>query len=184
MGSISPPKPVLLLVAVSSRYEGALDWAREKIAAEFGPAGATSPAFDFTETDYYATTMGSDLLKQFVVPAAAIDPGRLPAIKRLTNQWEADYIAATDHPEPRPLNLDPGYLTMAKLVLASTKDHAHRLYLGEGIYGEITLSFRAKAWHPAPWTYPDYRRSDFQQFFTASRELLRLPAAAGIIPAA
>jgi hypothetical protein len=173
MGSISSPHPVLLLVAVSSRYDAAFDWARERIAAEFGPPGAVSPAFDFTETSYYAATMGTDLKKQFVVVKDSIYPGRLPAIKHLTNDWEAEYSASADHPESRPLNLDPGYLTLAKLVLASTKDHAHRIYLADGIYAEVTLSFRGKQWHAFDWTYPDYRRADFQQFFTSSRELLR-----------
>lgn len=174
MGSISSPHPVLLLIAVSSRYDAALNWARQRIAAEFGPLGAVSLAFDFTETDYYTTTMGTDLKKQFVVGEMPIDPGRLPAIKRLTNDWEAEYAASASHPEPRPLNLDPGYLTLAKLVLASTKDHAHRIYLADGIYAEVTLSFRHKQWHAFDWTYPDYRRADFQQFFTSSRELLKI----------
>jgi hypothetical protein len=173
MGAISPPHPVLLLVAVSSRYEAALDWARERIASEFGMLGAVSEAFAFTETNYYTATMGSDLLKQFVVLAQSIDPGRLPAIKRLTNDWEVEYANQADHPEPRPLNLDSGYLTLAKLVLASTKDHAHRIYLSDGIYAEVTLSYRGKAWQSFDWTYPDYRRADFQQFFTKSRSLLK-----------
>lgn len=173
MGTISSPRPVLLLVAVSSRYDAALDWARERIAAEFGQPGAMSPAFDFTETDYYATTMGTDLKKQFVVVRKPIDPGRLATIKHLTNKWEVEYAASADHPEPRPLNLDPGYLTLAKLVLASTKDHAHRIYLADGIYAEVTLSYRRKQWHAFDWTYPDYRRPDFQRFFTSVRELLR-----------
>jgi hypothetical protein len=58
------------------------------------------------------------------------------------------------------------------LVLASTKDHAHRLYLRDGIYAEVTLAYRAKRWQPLEWTYPDFRRDDFQQFFTACREHL------------
>lgn len=173
MGSISSPHPVLLLVAVSSRYDAGLDWARERIAAEFGLLGAVSPAFDFTETEYYTATMGSGLKKQFVIVKSPIDPGRLPAIKRLTNDWETEYAAIADHTEPRPLNLDPGYLTLAKLVLASTKDHAHRIYLADGICAEVTLSYRGRQWHAFDWTYPDYRREDFQKFFTSSRELLR-----------
>ncbi len=172
MGTISPPQPVLLIVAVSSRYDAALHWAREKIAAEFGVEGGVSPAFDFTETDYYTATMGADLKKQFLVPATPMDPGRLAAIKHLTNQWEIEYATPAGHAEPRPLNLDPGNLTRAKLVLASTKDHSHRVYLSEGIYAETTLRYRAKQWHPFEWTYPDYRREDFQAFFTACRELL------------
>jgi hypothetical protein len=71
------------------------------------------------------------------------------------------------------LNLDPGYITLAKLVLASTKDHSHRIYLGRRIYGEITLGFRAGAWQPGEWTYPDYRRADFQRFFVECRDYLK-----------
>ncbi|MAT68459.1 MAG: GTP-binding protein [Planctomycetaceae bacterium] len=173
MGAIHSPQPALLLVAASSRYAAALDWARDRAAGDFGPLAATSPAFDFTETDYYAAEMGGDLKKQFWVHAPLIDPGRLPAIKRATNAWEAEYAAAAGHPESRPLNLDPGYLTLAKLVLGSTKDHAHRIYLGQGIYAEVTLSYRSRQWQPHPWTYPDYRRDDFQEFFSQCRELLR-----------
>ena len=59
------------------------------------------------------------------------------------------------------------------LVLASTKDHAHRLYLQDGIYAEVTLSYRDREWRPSAWTYPDYRRDDYQRFFTSCRQLLR-----------
>jgi hypothetical protein len=96
----------------------------------------------------------------------------LASVKCRTNELEAEYAALGLHPEPRPLNLDPGYITSAKLVLASTKDHAHRIYLGEGIYAELTLSYRRRAWQPMEWTYPDYRRDDYQRFFAACREWL------------
>jgi Domain of unknown function (DUF4416) len=172
MGAISGPTPVLLIVAVTSRHQIALEWARRRIEAIFGPLAFASPAFDFTETDYYTATMGTGLKKQFFAIDAPLDSGRIAEIKRQTNQWEAEYAALDLHPEPRPLNLDPGYITPAKLVLASTKDHAHRLYLRDGIYAEITLAFRHRAWQPMEWTYPDYRRADFQEFFTRCRELL------------
>jgi len=172
MGDIHSPTPVLLIVAVTSRHTAALDWTREQILSAYGPLALTSDAFDFSETDYYTATMGGDLKKQFVASATLIDPGELPQIKCATNNWEAEYAALGHHSEPRPLNLDPGYITPAKLVLASTKDHAHRLYLATGIYAEITLAYRAKQWQPFEWTYPDYRRGDFQQFFTAAREYL------------
>lgn len=173
MGQIHPPKPVLLLIAVSSRHHEALAWTEEQAAAEFGPLYLKSEAFDFTETDYYLESMGSDLKKQFLTFERLIDPGELARIKCLTNNWEQEYAGLRSHSEERPLNLDPGYLTMAKLVLASTKDHAHRLYLAEGIYAEFTLQFRAGAWQSCEWTYPDYQRNDYQQFFTRCREILR-----------
>ena len=172
MGDIHTPTPVMLLVAISSRHTPALDWARERIEQHFGQLALTSNAFDFTETDYYASTMGANLRKQFVVCERLIDPGDLAQIKCETNSWEAEFTALGRHQEPRPVNLDPGYITPAKLVLASTKDHAHRLYLADGIFAEVTLAYRAKQWQLLEWTYPDYRRADYQAFFTACREHL------------
>jgi hypothetical protein len=172
MGDIHEPDAVLLIVAASSRHDAALAWARERIEREIGSLALVSDAFAFTETDYYSATMGDGLKKQFIACERPIDPGELPRIKRQTNAWEAEYAALGRHPEPRPLNLDPGYVTAAKLVLASTKDHAHRLYLADGIYAEVTLAYRQKQWQPLDWTYPDYRRADYQAFFTACRAKL------------
>jgi hypothetical protein len=169
MGLIQSPSPVLLLIAVSSRYAQALDWARAQCIQHHGPLILASDSFDFTETDYYAATMGSDLKKQFLAFDRLIDPATLADIKLQTNAREAEYAAFQRHSEPRPLNLDPGYITPAKLVLASTKDHAHRIYLRDGIYAEITLSYRQGRWQPLEWTYPDYRRDDYQRFFTQCR---------------
>jgi hypothetical protein len=178
MGEIQTPDSVLLVFAMSSRYSEELQWAHDKIALVRGKVAISSPPYEFTETDYYAPTMGNDLKKQFLAFERLIDPGELAAIKRQTNEWEVECAALGRHPESRPLNLDPGYITPAKLVLASTKDHAHRIYIGEGIYAEVTLSYRGGRWRPQEWTYPDYRREDYQQFFDECRRLalkLRVP---------
>ena len=173
MGEIRNTQPALLLIAVSSRYDQALAWTARRSAFEFGPQGQQSEVFDFTETDYYQATMGTELKKQFLTFQALIDPGGLPQIKRITNDLEQEYAQQHEHPEPRPLNLDPGYITLAKLVLASTKDRAHRIYLHDGIYAEVTLNYRKRCWQSSDWTYPDYQRQDFQEFFTCCRETLR-----------
>lgn len=172
MGEIHEPPPVLLIIAATSRYGQALDWARERLTNQFRSLALASDAFDFTETDYYTVTMGTDLKKQFFAFERLIDGAALAEIKRQTNVWEAEYAALGRHAEPRPLNLDPGYITPAKLVLASTKDHAHRIYLRDGIFAEVTLAYRAGGWQPLEWTYPDYRRDDYQSFFTRCRGLL------------
>ncbi|HTQ39160.1 MAG TPA: DUF4416 family protein [Pirellulales bacterium] len=169
MGSPVEPAPVLLILAAFSRHEQALVWARETAESHWGSVALTSPAFEFNETDYYTASMGPALKKQFFAFEKMINPERLIDFKLQSNTWEAEYAGLKKHPEPRPLNLDPGYITLAKLVLASTKDHSHRLYLGRGIYAEITLSFRGGGWQASEWTYPDYRRPDFQQFFDDCR---------------
>jgi len=173
MGQATSPSPVLLVVAAFSRHDDALKWARDKMESAWGPVAIASEAFEFRETNYYEGTMGVGLRKQFLALGHLIDPERLIDLKLQTNNWETEYAKLASHDEPRPLNLDPGYITLAKLVLASTKDHAHRIYLGRGIYAEITLKFRDGSWQASEWTYPDYRRPDFQEFFSRCREHLK-----------
>jgi len=168
---ISPA--ALPLLAIISRHPAALAWSVERAVGFWGPVGARSPTFDFRETDYYTATMGPELKKTFLVFERPGDAGELAAWKQQTGDWEAEYAALGQHPEPRPLNLDPGYLTLAKLVLASTKDHAHRIYLGQGMFAEVTLYFRHGSWQFRDWTFPDYRRDDYRQFFLQARGLLR-----------
>ena len=171
MRDIHSPRSVLLLVAASSRYDAALDWARERSAGELGSLAATSPAFDFTETDYYAASMGAGLRKQFFAFLHLADSADLPDWKQASNAWEQEFAGSAGGDVQRPLNLDPGYLDRGKLVLASTKDHAHRIHLRDGIYAETTLYYMRGAWREREWTFPDYRRADYHQFFTRCREL-------------
>jgi hypothetical protein len=183
MGSITTPAPVLLVLAAFSRHGVALDWARERAEAAWGPVALASERFAFDATDYYEASMGPGILKCFFAFQRLIDPAQIVERKLEANAWEAEYAGGSDHVEPRPLNLDPGYLTPAKLVLASTKDHAHRLYLSRGIFAEVTLFYKHRNWQSRDWTFPDYQRADYQQFFTNCREYLRrLPPQDSIAP--
>jgi hypothetical protein len=173
MGQRSQHPPALLLLAAFSRYGEALDWARQKATDTWGPIDLESPRFDFVETDYYDATMGPGLKKTFLLFQRPFDPAELVDIKIETNAWELEYAAAAGHLEPRPLNLDPGYITLAKLVLASTKDYAHRIYLSRGIYAEITLQYRHHRWEHHQYTFPDYRRADYQAFFDRCRDSVK-----------
>jgi hypothetical protein len=164
---------VLLILAAFSRHAEALDWARQTAEVAWGPVALESERFDHRETDYYETSMGPDLKKCFFAFESLIDPAELVQCKLASNRWERDYQQIGRHPESRPLNLDPGYLTQAKLVLATTKDRDHRIYLDRGIFAEVTLHFQRGAWQPRPWTYPDYQRADYHEFFTRCRDFLR-----------
>jgi hypothetical protein len=178
MGDIQPHRPVLLVAAAFSRYGEALDWARQTAENVWGPISLESDHFEHNETRYYEATMGPNLRKVFWAFERLIDPAQLVDCKLQSNTWEEAYQRQANHAEPRPLNLDPGYLTEAKLVLATTKDRDHRLYLDRGIYAENTLFFQRGAWKVRPWTYPDYQRADYHQFFLRCRDYLRskLPA--------
>lgn len=174
MGEPNPHSPALLLLAAFSRHGAALDWARQKAVEAWGPLEAESPRFDFSETHYYDATMGQGLKKVFFTFQRPFDPSRLVDVKLTTNAWEEEYgEAMRPRTETRPLNLDPGYVTMGKLVLASTKDFAHRIYLSRGIYAEVTLQYRHHRWEHHQYTFPDYRRADYQAFFSQCRESVR-----------
>jgi hypothetical protein len=172
MGRPKPPSPVLLLMAAFSRYEEALAWGRQRAVEAWGPVAIESPRFEFDQTDYYQATMGPGLRKVFWAFERLVDPAALVDIKLQTNQWEDDYAALCLQPESRPLNLDPGYLALGKLVLASTKDFTHRIYLSRGIFAEVTLYYRHRRWQPSEWTFPDYRREDYHRFFSQCRDYL------------
>jgi Domain of unknown function (DUF4416) len=165
MAAPSPAKPVLTICAIISRYDEAFAWGSRRLSEHFGSIALTSMPFDHRETTYYEASMGPDLKKWFVAFTSAADSAKLADWKLATNAMEGEYASLGRHSEARPLNLDPGYLTEAKVVLATTKDRDHRLYLRDGIYAEVTLRFQSGGWKSQPWTYPDYQRADFHAFY-------------------
>lgn len=172
MGEIKNYPPCVRLIGAFAQEVDALDWLWKRVEMVWGRVLLTSPAFDFVESQYYQKTMGANLKKQFAICSVDYDPSHLSEDKLLTNRWEQEYLEAKVPSVDRPLNIDPGYIALTKLVLASTKNREHRLYLKDGIYGEVTLSFRNQVWNAMDWTYPDYQRPDFQAFFTEARQYL------------
>ena len=73
---------------------------------------------------------------------------------------------------PRPVNLDPGIIEPSKLVLASTKNFSHRIYIGDGMYAELTLSFCRGKWQSFPYTFPDYKEERYHDFLSKVRDRL------------
>jgi hypothetical protein len=119
----------------------------------------------FDYSDYYAREMGAALRKKYLVFAPLMDRERLPEIKTSTNGWEREYAREGK----RTVNLDPGYLAHDKLVLATTKDFFHRLYLREGIYAEVTLSYRQGRFRFFSWTYADYQDPGLHEMLLRAR---------------
>lgn len=179
MGDIRPIKPVLLIIGAFASEEQTLEWAKEKTAGCFGTIFLESENFRFDRfTDYYEREMGAVLLKRFWAFEKLIDPSALSDIKCRCNDLEEtvrakDRLSSDKTSIPRPLNLDPGYIDLGKLILASTKDHAHRIYLRDGIFAETTLMYTQKKWQALPWTYPDYRSEAYHRFFCLCRDYLK-----------
>jgi len=168
-----PSEPARLVVGVLSGLPDAWARAREGLEARFGSAELELGPLSFDQTDYYASEMGEDLERWFLAFSEPIAQHQIAGIKRETNRFEADIAAEGEWPVSRPVNLDPGYVTLGKLVLATTKDQAHRIAVGEDIYAEVTLRFSGGSFEPNPWTYADYRQAEYLQFFGRVRERLR-----------
>jgi Domain of unknown function (DUF4416) len=152
MGTAREPMPVKLMASLLTGDLGLLAEIKPALARLFGPLDFESELLPFDHTDYYAAEFGPALQRQIVTFARLTAPTHLPAIKCQTNELEQSLAQANR----RRVNIDPGYVSLSKLVLATTKDHAHRLYLGQGIYGEVTLTYQQGRFRPWPWTYPDY----------------------------
>ena len=172
MGAMRPAAYVKLIVGLLSGDPDLLRRARQRLHRRFGEIDFESPRWPFDHTDYYAAEMGPDLQRWFLAFDALIRPDALVEIKQFTNDLEAEIADETLRVVARPVNLDPGYLHLGKLVLASTKDRAHRIYLGGGIYAEVCLHYRDGQWCSYPWTYPDYQRPEYHEFFTVVRNRL------------
>lgn len=165
MGEAEIPEAVKLIASIFGADEACLRRAGSLLVQEFGPLDYRSELLSFTHTDYYTPEFGAPLARMIVAFEQLVDPVLLPAIKHRTNELEwAD--STQGH---RWVNIDPGYVSLSKLVLATTKDHAHRIYLSDGIYAEVTLRYQGGTFRPWPWTYPDYASPPYIAIFNHIR---------------
>ena len=172
MWEVNEPKPAKLIIGILAADENSLQAGLESTIAQFGAKDLTSQVFGFTQTEYYKDQTGDNILRQFVSFDKLIDPGRLSKIKLKTNDIEEKLANKLALPFPRPVNLDPGMIEPAKLILASTKNFSHRIYIGDNIYAELTLSYCKGEWESYKYTFPDYRETRYHEFFCRVRDRL------------
>jgi uncharacterized protein DUF4416 len=172
MGAIRSFNPVKLFIGILLSDRKLLPQVEARLTDLYGPVDHRSPVIPFDFTDYYEAEMGDIIDRVFFSFERLIEADQLPEIKRQTNRLEEE--AAPLLPAvKRPVNLDPGYIEHAKVILASTKNFYHRIYLGGGIFGEVTMHFKNNTYQFFPWTYPDYQSRDYQEFFLKIRQIYR-----------
>jgi hypothetical protein len=167
MGKINKVIPVKLICGIITSDENNFNIARKELSKKFGAIDYKSPISDFNLTDYYQKEMGPNLKRRFLSFSKLIIPAEIIKIKHLTNKLEVKYSKNGK----RLINIDPGYISASKLVLATTKDYFHRIYLDKGIFAEVTLYFRAGSFTPFDWTYPDYKSKNYIEAFNRIREI-------------
>lgn len=159
------PNKVKLFAAVTSRPETRSGEVTAALVRSFGPVEFSYGPIPFGFTDYYREEMGEGLVKSCMTFETAVDREALAGIKVFTNDLERRFAASGR----RTVNLDPGYVSADKLVLASTKDFYHRIYLSQGIFAEVTLHYRKGKYRFFSWTFPDYREPSFLEFLEKVR---------------
>ncbi|MCC8166859.1 MAG: DUF4416 family protein [Planctomycetes bacterium] len=138
----------------------------------FGPAASGSRVFPFENTDYYQDELGPEPLRAFLAWPGQFSTDDIARRKLVTNDLEITLADRLANGFRRPVNLDPGYITLAKVVLASAKNFAHRIHLHDNIYAEITLQYKGTGFHSLPWTFPDYASGRYDGFFHDIRKTI------------
>jgi len=166
MADLKAPPPACLFVALLYPHVDPAPCIQELVKL-FGPVAYTSPTYEMAAfSRYYETEMGSDLQKQFVAFAEPMAMDGLADCKLATHALEQ---RLRHEPRRRAFNVDPGLATSYSVILSTLKNHAHRIYLRDGVFCEVTLIFRNDAYHPLPWTYPDYQSPMVLEFFAKIR---------------
>ncbi|MBW7990919.1 MAG: DUF4416 family protein [Planctomycetes bacterium] len=169
MWKLNDPKPVKLIIGILASNYQCLHTAADSLSNKFGKVDLSSEVWPFTQTDYYKEQTGPRILRQFVSIKRLIEPGLLAKIKRRTNKLEQKLAKKLALPLTRPVNLDPGIIEPSKLVLATTKNFSHRIYIGKKMYAEVTLIFDKGCWRTQAYTYPDYEQQCYFDFFDKVR---------------
>lgn len=165
-----------LFFGLLSSSESVIQLVKTRLSTDFSGITLESESLEFGFTKYYESEMGSSLLRQWICTSRPIELRELVSIKLYTNRLENLYAENGS----RRVNIDPGYVTLSKVVLGTTKDYSHRIYVGRGIFEEVTLHYkRGSGFDPWPWTYPDYRSDTANAFFMQVREQFKADCSKG-----
>ena len=167
MGQVGKPLPAKLVIGLIYRNNIAKIQTIALLEKKYGGIDFISDELDFGYTDYYRPEMGDCLKRLFISFRKLKRPDELAGIKIFTNKLEKLF----SRNYRRLINIDPGFLNASKLILATTKDYSHRIYLSKGIFVEVTLIYRGKSFEPLDWTYPDYKSKEYIEIFHAIRKI-------------
>jgi hypothetical protein len=166
MSNPSDAEDVKLIASLFSSQANLIDRVILEMEGLFGPTDWISPAFFFDRTKYYEKEMGWPLHRRFISFKALVRPQDIVEIKLKTNILEKKESQGGK----REINIDPGYVALERLVLATGKNYTHRIYLSKGIYADLTLIFQRGSFGPLAWTYKDYGDPESIDYFNGIRE--------------
>jgi hypothetical protein len=166
MSQPAAPQAAKLIIGIFTRQRSLFASVMENLVDQFGEIDLMSAWMPFDYTAYYEREMGSGLMRRMTAFKSLIAQDRLSSVKQKTNAIEEIF----SEQGKRMANIDPGYLLRERFVLATGKNFAHRIYIGDHIYADLTLVFQKGAFQSLPWTYPDYKAADMQSFLYQARD--------------
>jgi Domain of unknown function (DUF4416) len=169
MGTLRDPKSAKYFAGLLSSDIALLNSVEADLTAILGFVDLRSEILPWNASKFYEDEMGPGLLRRFVSFCQLVSPGKLAEIKVETQKVERQYRSRGREGTGRRVNIDPGYLEAGKVILASTKNAGHRIYLKSGIYGETTLLYYDGAFQACSHTYPDYLWAETLSFLTSVR---------------
>lgn len=169
MGKIKSPELALLFAGTLYSDPDIFNTAQTVLEKRFSTILHTSPPMPWDYSEYYREELGWPITRRFVFFEKLIDTGILADIKAETNGIEESFSSQGK----RRINIDPGYLALSKVVLASTKNYSHRIHMGRGIYAEVTLVYRNDVFQAHLFTYSDYQEQRTLEMFKDMREKLK-----------
>jgi len=169
MKKFDVPLPVKLVCGLLYKEEIWCEQGASDLQSQLGEIDFYSDPLEFRFTSYYFREMGEPLFRRFLSFRNLIDPSRLAEIKVWTNTLEEKYAQSVV--EERALNIDPGYINLTAFILATSKNYAHRIYLGKGVFAQQELLFERKKIQTLDWTYPDYRSYEYQEILKKVRDV-------------
>ncbi len=170
MSTAVPFDSVMPVCGIITRDSGIADSACSDLIDIWGPIETLSPSFPFTQTSYYHAEMGTPLLRRFVAFKKLVDPSELVRLKLESNKLEAAMADLDGH---RTVNLDPGILSLANLLIATCKNHYHRVPMRDGVYAHMEYVFKHGDFSFLPWTYPDFMTAEYLDFFRGLRQIYK-----------
>ena len=165
MSELKKPPRACLVISLIAGTEDIISKAMDCLAGTYGPVMFRTPLMPFDWTSYYEREFGKNLVRRFVVFKELVEQARLTEIKLEVHRQEQRFSSNGK----RLVNIDPGILTAERLVLATGKNFTHRIYLGKGVFADLTLVFQKGRFDMLPWTYPDYASRDALEFLEQAR---------------
>ena len=164
-----PRKPLSALPFMGIIISQDIDYAKliKELEADFGEILFERPLIPLDWTEYYTSEMGEKLFRSWIFFKELIDPSEIVAIKHRSRVIEDKYSVGNN----RRVNLDPGYVNAARVVLSTFKDFSHRVYMFDGVYAEVTMQFRGTDFRAEEWTFSDYIDEKNLPYFHKARKL-------------